>query len=72
MVSIFLNFLAAGLVPPFSNFFMVVLEHFQLHVLHIHPNAMLVPVIFSHFCEGFLGVGPSLEIFRHLFLAYII
>ena len=68
-VPIFLNFLAAGLVPPFSNFFMAVLEHFHLQMLHLHPNAILVLAIFSHLCEGFVGVRPSLEPFRHFFFA---
>lgn len=42
MVLVFLNFLIAGLVPPFSDFFLAVLEHYKIHMLHLHPNAVLV------------------------------
>ena len=37
---IFHDFCAAGLVPPFSEFFLVVLETYGLHMLHLHPNAV--------------------------------
>lgn len=46
-VQTFIAFLAAGLVPPFSTFFLAVLEHFQVHMLHLHPNAALVLAIFT-------------------------
>lgn len=45
------------------------LGHFQLHMLHLHPNAVSVLAIFSQLCEGFVGVRPSLELFRHFFSA---
>lgn len=66
-IPIFLNFLAIGLVTPFYPFFMAILEHFQIHALHLHPNAMLVLAIFSQLCEGFVGVRLSLELFCHFF-----
>jgi hypothetical protein len=50
MVPIFVNFLAAGLVPPFSAFFLAVLEHYGLHMLHLHRNAVLALAIFAHLC----------------------
>lgn len=57
---IFIVFLSAGLVPPFSSFFHAVLEHFQVHMLHLHPNMVLVLAMFAHLCEAFVGVMPSL------------
>lgn len=67
IVPIFINFLTVGLVPPFFDFFLAVLEHFQLHMLHLHPNVVLVLAIFAHLCEGFVGVRPSLELFWHFY-----
>ena len=37
-VPFFIDALWAGLVPPFSAFFNAVLEHYQIHMLHIDPN----------------------------------
>ena len=39
---IFHDFCAAGLIPPFSEFFMAVLETYGLHMLHLHPNAVVI------------------------------
>ena len=52
VIPIFLNFLAAGLVRPFSHFFMAVLEYFQILVLHLHPNSRLVLAIFPNCARG--------------------
>lgn len=69
---IFLYFLIAGLLPPFSDFFLAVLEHYQVRMLHLHPNAVLTLAIFTHLCEAFVGVMPSLELFRHFFAMRLI
>ena len=37
-VPIFIDVLWAGLIPPFSAFFNAVLEHYQIHMLHLDPN----------------------------------
>ena len=34
-VPIFIDALWAGLIPPFSAFFNAVLEHYQIHMLHL-------------------------------------
>ena len=39
---IFHDFCAAGLIPPFSEFFMAVLETYGLQMLHLHPNAVVI------------------------------
>ena len=62
VVPIFVNFLAAGLVPPFYDLFLVVLEHFQLHMLHLHSNTVLALAIFAHLCEEFVEVQLLLEL----------
>ena len=45
---IFHDFYAAGLVPPFSEFFLAVLETYGLHMLHLHPNAMVILSLFAY------------------------
>ena len=63
----FLPFAMAGLVPPFSSFFMDVLEFYDLHMAHLTPNAVMTLAIFAHLCEMFIGVRPSLRLFRWFF-----
>nr|ABA93960.1 retrotransposon protein, putative, unclassified [Oryza sativa Japonica Group] len=63
----FLPFAMAGLVPPFSSFFMDVLEFYDLQMAHLTPNAVMTLAIFAHLCEMFIGVRPSLRLFWWFF-----
>nr|AAO38001.1 hypothetical protein [Oryza sativa Japonica Group]AAO60003.1 hypothetical protein [Oryza sativa Japonica Group] len=63
----FLSFAMAGLVPPFSIFFMDILEFYDLQMAHLTPNAIITLAIFAHLCEMFIGVRPSLRLFRWFF-----
>nr|ABF97534.1 retrotransposon protein, putative, unclassified [Oryza sativa Japonica Group] len=60
----FLSFAMAGLVPSFSIFFMDILEFYDLQMAHLTPNAIMTLAIFAHLCEMFVGVRPSLRLFR--------
>ena len=64
----FHDFSVVGLLPPFSDFFISVLEAFGLHMLHLHLNAVLILASFSYACKAFVGVMPSVEFFRHYFV----
>ena len=64
----FHDFLVMGLLPPFSDFFMEVLEAFGPHMLHLHPNAVLILATFAHACEAFVSVMPSVALFRTFFM----
>ena len=44
---LFVSTIAAGLVPPFSEFFFSVLCHYNLQALHLHPNYVLLLAIFA-------------------------
>ena len=63
----FMSSNATGLVPPFSDFFYVVLRHYRLQALHLHPNSVLLLSIFSFYCEAYVGVMPSVALLRHFF-----
>ena len=67
----FWNSAFPGLVPPFSDFFYVVLSHYGLHALHLHPNSVLLLSIFAFYCEAFVGVMPSVALFRHFFYLWV-
>ena len=34
-------------------------------MLHLHPNAVLILATFAYACEAFVGVMPSVALFRH-------
>ena len=63
----FMSTIIAGLVPPFSEFFYVVLRHYKLKALHLHPNSVLLLSIFSYYCDAHVGVMPSVALLRHFF-----
>ncbi|KAE8809111.1 hypothetical protein D1007_14289 [Hordeum vulgare] len=63
----FLHSIYAGLVPPFSDFFYAILSHYQIQALHLQPNSVLLLAIFAFYCEAFVGVRPSVALFRHFF-----
>lgn len=60
----FLYTVLCGMVPPFYDFFCAILEHYQIHVPHLHPESVLLLVVFAYLCEGFLGVVPSVAFVR--------
>ena len=64
---IFLHTLFAGLVPPFSPFLVEVLSFYQIQLLHLHPNSILILAIFAYLCEAYLGVMPSVAFFRSFY-----
>ena len=45
---LFVSAIAAGLVPPFSEFLFSVLRHYKLQALHLHPNSVLLLAIFAY------------------------
>ena len=65
--SFFVSAIAAGLVPPFSEFFFSVLRHYKLQALHLHPNSVLLLEIFAYYCEAHVGVQPSVALLRPYF-----
>ena len=66
-VQLFSCFVAAGLVPHASLFFLAMVASFGLHVAHLTPNPMITLAIFQHLCEGFVGIHASVALFRHYF-----
>jgi hypothetical protein len=65
--SFFLHTIFTGLVPLFSPFFLAILEHYRIQALHLHPNFVLILSSFAFTCEAFLGVEPSVALFRHFY-----
>jgi hypothetical protein len=49
---------------PTSNFLRQFLDHFHLQPHHIGANAMMTLSAFATLCEVYLGIWPSVDLFR--------
>lgn len=67
-----LSFAMAGLIPPFSGFFHEVLDFYEIHALHLAPNAMMMLAIFAHLCKMFIGVRPTMRLFQSFFVPQLL
>ena len=68
-IPIFSVFMRMGLVQPFLDFFLAILESYGLKLLNLTPGAILDLTLFAYACKAFVGVAPSVAFFRHFFYA---
>ena len=40
---------------------------YQIQLLHLHPNSILILAIFAYFCEAYIGIRPSVALFRSFY-----
>ena len=66
-IPLHLHALFSGLLPPFSDFFNVVLMHYQVHALHLDPGSIVLLLAFAFLCEAFVGIAPSVALLRQFF-----
>ena len=66
-IVLFLSFIRAGLCLPASSFLHRFLRFFDISLNHLTPNGVLHLSVFVYFCETFLGILPSITLFRYLF-----
>jgi hypothetical protein len=52
---------------PLSDFYITVLDYYQVQPFQLSPNSVLIMSGFAALCEGYLGVSPSLELFRYYY-----
>jgi hypothetical protein len=64
----FATYALAGLVSPLSSSFLTQLEYYSLQLQHLSPNSLALVAIFIHLCEMFVGVQPSMWLFRRFFV----
>jgi hypothetical protein len=63
----FLFSVFAGMLPPFSPFFLAILETYGIQAIHLHPKSVTLLAVFAYACEAWIGIKPSVVYFRHLF-----
>jgi hypothetical protein len=61
---LFAYYVVVGLVPPVSPFLLRVLEFYGVQLQHLSPHSFILVAIFIHFYGMFIGVRPSIPIFR--------
>ena len=66
-IVLFTPFVERGLGLPTSNFFRELLYYYGIRMNHLNPNSILQLSIFIHLCEAFLGIPPSICLFRYFF-----
>ena len=66
-IVLFVPFIEHGLGLPTSPFFHGLLHYYRITLNHLNPNSFLHLSIFVHLCEAFLGIPPSLSLFRYFF-----
>jgi hypothetical protein len=59
----------SGLVPLLSSFLMQ-LEHYGLQLQHLLPHSITMVAIFVNFCKMFMGVRPSVRLFRRFHMLH--
>jgi hypothetical protein len=64
----FTAYALVGLVPPLSSFFLTLLEYYELQLQHLSSNSIALVAIFVHLYEMYLGVRPSVRLFRRFFV----
>jgi hypothetical protein len=55
----------AGMVPLLLSFLCAILEEYGLLLSQLQSNSLLALSIFQYLCEAFMGVNPSVALFRH-------
>jgi hypothetical protein len=48
----FLFSVFAGLLPPFSSFFLAILETYGIQAIHLHPKSVTLLAVFAYTCEA--------------------
>jgi hypothetical protein len=66
-IVLFISFVQSGLCLPASAFLHHFLQYFGICLNHLTPNGVLPLSVFVHLCETFLGILPSISLFRYFF-----
>ena len=66
-VIVFTAHFARGLGLPVSDFFRSFLDFYELQQHHLPANAVFILSSFAAFCEGYVGLWPSLKLWAQLY-----
>ena len=63
----FAHFHERGFAIPAHKFLRGLLDYYQVELQHLTPNRIQHMAAFVALCEGFLGIDPHFDLWRHLF-----
>jgi hypothetical protein len=66
-IVVLMSHIKRGISFPLSDFCSAVLDFFQVQPFQLSPNSVMIMSGFTALCEGYLGVMPSLELFRYYY-----
>jgi hypothetical protein len=49
------------------DFLRDLLDHYQIELVHLNPNPILLIAVFVHLCEAYLGIPPNFPLFKNYF-----
>jgi hypothetical protein len=64
---VFASFFERGFNLPVGDFFQGLLYYYNLELVHLVPNSIIVVSTFIHFCEAYVGISPHFLLWRYLF-----
>jgi len=56
-----------GFAVPAHRFLRGLLDYYQVELEHLTPNGVQHMMTFVALCEGFLGIDPHFDLWRHFF-----
>ena len=56
-----------GFAIPAHQFLRGLLDYYQVELQHLNPNGIQHIAAFVALCEGFLGISPHFDLWRHFF-----
>ena len=63
----FAHFHESGFATPTHRFLRGLLHYYKIEVQHLNPNGIQHIAAFIVLCEGFLGISPHFDLWRHFF-----
>jgi hypothetical protein len=68
---LFTSYALVGFMLPVSSFFLTLLETYGLQHHHLTPHTLALVAVFVHLCEMYVGVWPSVRLFRLFFVLWM-
>ena len=66
-VVLFAHFHERGFATPAHRFLQGLLHYYKIELRHLNPYGIQHMVAFVALCEGFLGISPHFDLWRHFF-----
>ena len=63
----FAHFHECGFTTSAHKFLRGLLHYYKIEVQHLNPNGIQHMAAFVALCEGFLGISPHFDLWRHFF-----